>query len=160
MGVAATATTDQPRIHGSVCGGALGRRRRRPTPRLKSTQLSVTSNARPSWTGFSEDAEPMPNVLFGEMCSAITLRLSFLRTKSIFRQSGASRPRKISQDEVRKVDSTLKASVGSFIKVPFDLDHWKLVASKRYPKGLPRPYSGRSYSVDLSRPPVRFGGLG
>ena len=43
--------------------------------------------------------------------------------------------------EVRKVDSTLKASVGSFIKVPFDLNHWKLVASKRYPKGLPRPYS-------------------
>ena len=44
-------------------------------------------------------------------------------------------------NEVRKVDSTLKASVGSFVKVPFDLDHWARVASKEYPRGLPRPYS-------------------
>ncbi len=44
-------------------------------------------------------------------------------------------------NEVRKIDSTLKASVGSFVKVPFDLDHWARVASMEYPRGLPRPYS-------------------
>jgi len=44
-------------------------------------------------------------------------------------------------NEVRKVDSTLKASVGSFVKVPFDLDRWTKVARDSYPNGLPKPYS-------------------
>ena len=44
-------------------------------------------------------------------------------------------------DEVRKIDSTLKASVGSFIKVPFDLDRWTQVAAEQYPNGLPQPYT-------------------
>ena len=45
------------------------------------------------------------------------------------------------REEVRKIDSTLKASVGSFVKVPFDLERWAQIAQKRYPNGLPRPYS-------------------
>ena len=45
------------------------------------------------------------------------------------------------REELRKVDSTLKAAVGSFVKVPFDLDRWAAVANKRYPNGLPHPYS-------------------
>ncbi|WML91011.1 N-6 DNA methylase [Thiothrix lacustris] len=45
------------------------------------------------------------------------------------------------REEVRKVDSTLKASVGSFIKVPFDLGYWQGVAEEQYPHGLPQPYS-------------------
>ena len=45
------------------------------------------------------------------------------------------------REEVRKIDSTLKASVGSFVKVPFDLERWTQIAQKRYPNGLPRPYS-------------------
>ena len=43
--------------------------------------------------------------------------------------------------ELRKIDGTLKAAVGSFVKVPFDLDHWTAVAKDRYPNGLPKPYS-------------------
>ena len=43
------------------------------------------------------------------------------------------------KDEVRKLDSTLKAAVGSFIKTPFDLEYWQRVARDRYPHGLPRP---------------------
>ena len=29
----------------------------------------------------------------------------------------------------------------TFLKVPFDLDHWTEVAAERYPNGLPEPYS-------------------
>ena len=46
-----------------------------------------------------------------------------------------------SRDEIRKVDGTLKAAVGSFLKAPFDLDRWTKVAEERCPNGLPRPYS-------------------
>ena len=44
-------------------------------------------------------------------------------------------------EELRKVDSALKASVSSFLKVPFDVEHWRAVANKNYPNGLPNPRS-------------------
>ena len=43
--------------------------------------------------------------------------------------------------EVRAVDQALSVTESSFLKVPFDLDHWQKVASEKYPHGLPRPYS-------------------
>jgi len=45
------------------------------------------------------------------------------------------------RDEVRKIDQSLGITVGSFVKVPFNLDHWTKVAQERYPNGLPKPYS-------------------
>jgi predicted nucleic acid-binding protein len=44
-------------------------------------------------------------------------------------------------EELRRVDSSLKAAVGSFLKVPFDLAHWQKVATEKYPHGLPKPHS-------------------
>lgn len=42
---------------------------------------------------------------------------------------------------VRQIDQSLAVTVGSMIKVPFDLDRWTKVAAERYPHGLPKPYS-------------------
>ena len=46
-----------------------------------------------------------------------------------------------SKEDVRKIDSTLKAAVRSFIKTPFDLAKWAKIAQEKYPNGLPHPYS-------------------
>ena len=43
--------------------------------------------------------------------------------------------------EVNKVNQSLYKPVGTFLKVPFDLDYWTKVAEKNYPHGLPNPYS-------------------
>jgi hypothetical protein len=45
-------------------------------------------------------------------------------------------------EELHRVDSALKAAVGSFLKIPFDLAHWQKVAVEKYPDGLPKRYSG------------------
>jgi hypothetical protein len=45
------------------------------------------------------------------------------------------------RESVRKVDRTLKITVKSFMKVPFDLPQWQKVAQEKYPHGLPEPYS-------------------
>lgn len=42
---------------------------------------------------------------------------------------------------VRKIDSALKVTNASLVKVPFDLAHWQQVADEQYPDGLPEPYS-------------------
>ena len=42
---------------------------------------------------------------------------------------------------VRRIDQALKVTNATLTKVPFDLDHWTIIASERYPNGLPRPYS-------------------
>ena len=42
---------------------------------------------------------------------------------------------------VRQIDQKLSVTVGSMIKVPFELDQWTKVATQRYPNGLPKPYS-------------------
>jgi len=44
-------------------------------------------------------------------------------------------------NEVRKIDQTLKVTNASLVKVPFDLDFWKKKAAEKYPNGLPKPYS-------------------
>lgn len=42
---------------------------------------------------------------------------------------------------VRKVTMAVRVTNDYFLKVPFDLARWKSEASKRYPKGLPEPFS-------------------
>ncbi len=42
---------------------------------------------------------------------------------------------------VRQIDQALKVTAATLVKVPFDLEHWTKVAAKRYPRGLPEPYS-------------------
>jgi hypothetical protein len=43
--------------------------------------------------------------------------------------------------EVRKLNQKLNVGDDTFIKVPFDFDHWSKVAAEKYPNGLPQPYS-------------------
>jgi hypothetical protein len=45
------------------------------------------------------------------------------------------------RQQVRNIDTQLKVAVGSLLKVPFDLAHWRAVADEKYPKGLPQPHS-------------------
>ena len=42
---------------------------------------------------------------------------------------------------VREINQKLKVTNATLVKVPFDLEHWTKVAAKRYPRGLPEPYS-------------------
>ena len=44
--------------------------------------------------------------------------------------------------EVRKLDKSLKVTPKGLIKIPFDINYWNSVAAKKYPNGLPEPYSG------------------
>jgi hypothetical protein len=44
-------------------------------------------------------------------------------------------------EAVRKIDTSLKVTNASLVKVPFDLELWRKVAEERYPNGLPEPYS-------------------
>ena len=43
--------------------------------------------------------------------------------------------------EVRKVDQALKVTNNTLVKIPFDLKYWQSVGAKKYPTGLPEPYS-------------------
>ncbi len=45
------------------------------------------------------------------------------------------------KESVRQIDSALKVTNKTLVKVPFDLTHWQKVAAERYPNGLPKPYS-------------------
>lgn len=44
-------------------------------------------------------------------------------------------------NEVRKVDQSIKVTNATLVKIPFDLKYWQEVAEKKYPNGLPAPYS-------------------
>ena len=44
-------------------------------------------------------------------------------------------------EAVRRIDQKLNVTNATLTKVPFDLDRWTGIARKRYPNGLPRPYS-------------------
>jgi len=43
--------------------------------------------------------------------------------------------------EVRRQNPSLAVSTSVLAEVPFDLAYWQQVATKRYPNGLPKPYS-------------------
>lgn len=42
---------------------------------------------------------------------------------------------------VRKIDQSLKITNAPMIAVPFDVDRWREVALRKFPMGLPQPYS-------------------
>lgn len=44
-------------------------------------------------------------------------------------------------DDVRKIDKKKNVTNATLVKVPFDLHHWEKEASKKYPRGLPKPSS-------------------
>ena len=44
-------------------------------------------------------------------------------------------------DAVRAFDNSLKVTIGTMLKVPFDLEHWREVAAREFPDGLPEPWS-------------------
>jgi hypothetical protein len=43
--------------------------------------------------------------------------------------------------EIRKIDSSMKLTNSTFVKVPFDMDLWREKAAERYAEGVPEPYS-------------------
>jgi hypothetical protein len=43
--------------------------------------------------------------------------------------------------QVRRIDQQLKLTTATLLKIPFDVDYWRSVATKDYPSGLPEPYS-------------------
>lgn len=44
-------------------------------------------------------------------------------------------------DRVREVDQKTIVASGTMVKIPFDINYWRLVADERYPNGLPLPFS-------------------
>lgn len=42
---------------------------------------------------------------------------------------------------VRELDSSIKVTNQTLLKVPFDVDHWRAVGEERFPDGLPEPFS-------------------
>jgi len=44
-------------------------------------------------------------------------------------------------EEVRRIDQKLAVTNLTLVKVPFDLEYWTKIAEKKYPHGLPQPYS-------------------
>ena len=44
-------------------------------------------------------------------------------------------------ENIRKIDRSLKVTNATLVKVPFDIDHYREIAKNKYPKGLPLPFS-------------------
>jgi len=44
-------------------------------------------------------------------------------------------------EAVRQIDQKVNVTIGTLVKIPFDFDHWTKVAQKKYPHGLPKPYT-------------------
>src|SRR5439155_1245504 len=44
-------------------------------------------------------------------------------------------------EQVRKLDQKVIVANATVAKIPFDLAHWQMVAAKKYPHGLPKPFS-------------------
>lgn len=44
-------------------------------------------------------------------------------------------------EELRKQNPSVAVENGYLNKIPFDLDHWSVVAAERFPDGLPEPYT-------------------
>jgi len=42
---------------------------------------------------------------------------------------------------IRRIDQALKVTIGTIVKIPFDLARWRRVAAEKYPTGLPTPCS-------------------
>ncbi|WP_166424589.1 N-6 DNA methylase [Paraglaciecola sp. 20A4] len=47
------------------------------------------------------------------------------------------------KEELEKIDQKRNVTNATFVKIPFDKQRWREVADKRFPKGLPKPYSNK-----------------
>jgi hypothetical protein len=45
------------------------------------------------------------------------------------------------REAVRRIDQKVNVTNATLAKIPFDLAHWRTVAVKKYPSGLPKPHS-------------------
>jgi len=45
------------------------------------------------------------------------------------------------REAVKSIDSAVKVTNKTLVKVPFDVAYWRRIASEIYPNGLPKPYS-------------------
>jgi hypothetical protein len=43
--------------------------------------------------------------------------------------------------KIREIDQALKVTNASFLKIEYDIKHWTEIAGKKYPNGLPHPYT-------------------
>ncbi|NYT60767.1 SAM-dependent DNA methyltransferase [Alcaligenaceae bacterium] len=44
-------------------------------------------------------------------------------------------------EAIRRVNQKLSVATATLVRAPFDLAHWQQIAARRYPHGLPKPYS-------------------
>lgn len=44
-------------------------------------------------------------------------------------------------EEIREIDQSPKVTNATLVKIPFNFKHWASIAEKRYPNGLPLPFS-------------------
>ena len=44
-------------------------------------------------------------------------------------------------ENIRRIDKKVSVTNGTLVKVPFDADYWRTVASEQHPNGLPKPHS-------------------
>ncbi len=44
-------------------------------------------------------------------------------------------------EAVRAIDQKLNVTCATLVKIPFDLDYWRNIASQKFPNGLPEPFS-------------------
>jgi hypothetical protein len=45
------------------------------------------------------------------------------------------------QKEVRRINQKVSVANATLVKVPFDIAHWQRMATEKYPRGLPKPFS-------------------
>ena len=77
-----------------------------------------------------------------------------------FPPSGASAASPEYAASVREIDQTLKVTNATLVKVPFDLDHWKIDRRRPIPQRPPRTLFQRPHPMDLPRrsvPEAQFG---
>jgi hypothetical protein len=74
--------------------------------------------------------------IFDNNCAAIILRdPNHVAAIWSFCESGEL------ERSVRRIDQKVSVTNATFVKVPFDLEHWQRVAAVKYPNGLPKPFS-------------------
>jgi hypothetical protein len=88
----------------------------------------------------SQTGSLIPTIYTGELfdkngATLVPISSEFLAPIYCFCKSEAFNP------AIRTIDQSLKVTIGTIVKIPFDLAYWQKVAADRYPNGLPKPYS-------------------
>jgi hypothetical protein len=45
------------------------------------------------------------------------------------------------EKSVRRIDTSIKVTNATFVKVPFEVERWRALAAEKFPDGLPKPWS-------------------